>query len=58
MSEEMIARTELKALLKSWIELIKRCESIEKAINLPPASAIFNTKAKEIFTFDCIISQG
>ncbi len=30
----MIVRTELKALLKSWIELIKRCESIEKAVEL------------------------
>jgi hypothetical protein len=27
-------RTEIKVILKSWIELIKRCESIEKAVEL------------------------
>lgn len=27
-------RTEIKVILKSWIELIKRCENIEKAVEL------------------------
>ncbi len=29
-----MVRTEIKVILKSWIELIKRCESIEKAVEL------------------------
>ena len=29
-----MVRTEIKVILKSWIELVKRCESIEKAVEL------------------------